>query len=71
MLPGVDLSVKMCMESLDNIRAMTKEIVNEWGIVKRSRLVMPNRMDQFAKRLSKEVAVFTGSVASLRTFSQE
>lgn len=65
LLPGVDLSVKMCMESLNNILTINEEMARDE--------YMGNKFisSTHTKRLSSEVDVFADSVASLRNFSQE
>lgn len=67
LVPGVDLSLKICMERWENIQQM----IDEAGSGSKNKLRLSLRTDQFTKRLSKEVDVFADSVASLTTFSQE
>lgn len=67
-VPGVDISVKMCTESLNNIQHMTREVADE---ERKNKPSSSFRMDQFTKTLSGEVDAYADSVASLRAFSQE
>lgn len=66
-VPGVDFSLKMCMERGKSIH----RIVDEVASGSKGELRMSSSMGQFTKRLSKEVDVFADSVASITTFSQE
>lgn len=66
-LPGVDLSLKMCMESWEDIQ----EIINEEHNRNRNSMCPSPRLDLFTKGLPRKVDVFADWVASLRTFSQE
>lgn len=66
-LPGVDLSLKMCTERWENIQQM----IDDMGHGSKSKLRMSVSMVQFTKKLSREVDVVADSVRSLTTFSQE
>lgn len=65
--PGVHLSLQMCTERWGNIQQMVDEV----GSGSKSKLRLSSSMNQFSKRLSKEVDLFADSVRSLTTFSQE
>lgn len=66
-VPGVELSLKICMERGENMRRM----IGEMASGSKSKLRMSSRIEEFTKRLSKEVDLFADSVASMTIFSQE
>lgn len=66
-VPGVDLSLKICVKRGENIQQMITEMASGSKI----KLRMSSRMEEFTKSLSKEVDLFAESVASITTFSQE